>query len=316
MGQDYYGALELPRSAKDADIKKAYRKLALKNHPLKSKEPWAKEKFRQIAEAYDVLSDPVKKGVYDKFGEEGLKGGIPLEFGTENSWTVGYVFHGNPEKVFKEFFGGDNPFAEFFAEDGSDAMVAFGGLRGCGVAKQDPPIERDLYLSLEDLFYGCTKKIKISRRVMNEDGYTSTIKDKILTIDVHPGWKAGTRITFEKEGDQGPNIIPADIIFIVREKLHPRFRREDDNLLYVASIPLGQALIGCTVSVKTLDERLLNIPINDIVHPKYFKIVPGEGMPLPHDPTCKGDLIMCFDICFPRHLTPAKKQLLRQALLS
>lgn len=53
----------------------------------------------------------VKKGVYDKFGEEGLKGGIPLEFGTENPWTVGYVFHGNPEKVFKEFFGGDNPFA-------------------------------------------------------------------------------------------------------------------------------------------------------------------------------------------------------------
>ncbi|XP_019372162.1 PREDICTED: dnaJ homolog subfamily B member 13, partial [Gavialis gangeticus] len=294
----------------------SYRKLALKNHPLKSKEPWAKEKFRQIAEAYDVLSDPVKKGVYDKFGEEGLKGGIPLEFGSENPWTAGYVFHGNPEKVFKEFFGGDNPFAEFFAEDGLDAMVAFGGLRGRGVAKQDPPIERDLYLSLEDLFYGCTKKIKISRRVMNEDGYTSTIKDKILTIDVHPGWKAGTRITFEKEGDQGPNIIPADIIFIVREKLHPRFRREDDNLLYVASIPLGQALIGCTVSVKTLDDRLLNIPINDIVHPKYFKIVLGEGMPLPHDPTCKGDLVMCFDICFPRHLTPAKKQLLRQALLS
>ncbi|XP_043383403.1 dnaJ homolog subfamily B member 13 isoform X2 [Chelonia mydas] len=240
MGQDYYAVLELRRSARDADIKQAYRKLALKNHPLKNKEPWALDKFRQLAEAYEVLSDPVKKGIYDKFGEEGLKGGIPLEFGSENPWSVGYVFHGNADKVFKEFFGGDNPFAEFFAPDGSEVNMAFGGLRGKGVAKQDPPIERDLYLSLEDLFYGCTKKIKISRRVMNEDGHTSTIRDKILTIDVQPGWKQGTRITFQKEGDQGPNIIPADIIFIVREKLHPRFKREDDDLLYVATIPLGK----------------------------------------------------------------------------
>ncbi|XP_050786860.1 dnaJ homolog subfamily B member 13 isoform X3 [Gopherus flavomarginatus] len=278
MGQDYYAVLELYRTAKDADIKQAYRKLALKNHPLKNKEPWAPDKFRQLAEAYEVLSDPVKRGIYDKFGEEGLKGGIPLEFESENPWSVGYVFHGNAEKVFKEFFGGDNPFAEFFAPDGSEVNTAFGGLRGKGVAKQDPPVERDLYLSLEDLFYGCTKKIKISRRVMNEDGHTSTIRDKILTIDVQPGWKQGTRITFQKEGDQ--------------------------------------ALIGCTVDVRTLDDRLLNIPINDIVHPKYFKIVPGEGMPLPSNPTRKGDLVMYFDICFPERLTPAKKQLLRQALLT
>ncbi|XP_010075569.1 PREDICTED: dnaJ homolog subfamily B member 13-like, partial [Pterocles gutturalis] len=106
----------------------------------------------------------MKKGIYDKFGEEGLKGGIPLEFGDDNPWTAGYVFHNNPDRVFREFFGGDNPFAEFFAEDGSELTLPFGGLRGRGVMKQDPPIVRDLYLSLEDLFYGCTKKIKISRR--------------------------------------------------------------------------------------------------------------------------------------------------------
>ncbi|XP_059730723.1 dnaJ homolog subfamily B member 13 isoform X2 [Bos taurus] len=154
---------------------------------------------------------------------------------------------------------------EFFDAEGNEADLKFGGLRGRGVKKQDPPIERDLYLSLEDLFFGCTKKIKISRRVLNDDGYSSTIKDKILTIDVKPGWRQGTRITFEKEGDQGPNIIPADIIFIVKEKLHPRFRRENDNLFFVNSIPLGKALTCCTVEVKTLDDRLLNIPINDIV---------------------------------------------------
>ncbi|XP_074228715.1 dnaJ homolog subfamily B member 13 isoform X2 [Camelus bactrianus] len=273
MGQDYYSVLQITRNSEDAQIKSAYRKLALKNHPFKSIEPSSAETFRQIAEAYDVLSDPVKRGIYDKFGEEGLKGGIPLEFGSQTPWTTGYVFHGNPEKVFHEFFGGDNPFNEFFDTERNEVDLNFGGLRGRGVKKQDPPIERDLYLSLEDLFFGCTKKIKISRRVLNEDGYSSIIKDKILTIDVKPGWRQGTRITFEKEGDQGPNIIPADIIFIVKEKLHPRFRRENDNLFFVYSIPLGKALTCCTVEVKTLDDRLLNIPINDIVHPKLLLIL-------------------------------------------
>ncbi|XP_011543315.1 dnaJ homolog subfamily B member 13 isoform X5 [Homo sapiens] len=195
-------------TAEDKDQR--YRRLALKHHPLKSNEPSSAEIFRQIAEAYDVLSDPMKRGIYDKFGEEGLKGGIPLEFGSQTPWTTGYVFHGKPEKVFHEFFGGNNPFSEFFDAEGSEVDLNFGGLQGRGVKKQDPQVERDLYLSLEDLFFGCTKKIKISRRVLNEDGYSSTIKDKILTIDVKPGWRQGTRITFEKEGDQRPEETSAE----------------------------------------------------------------------------------------------------------
>ncbi|XP_030055869.1 dnaJ homolog subfamily B member 13 [Microcaecilia unicolor] len=315
MGQDYYAVLDIIANASDEEIKKAYRKLALKYHPLKSNEPGAQHKFKQIAEAYDVLSDPRKKAVYDKFGEEGLKGGIPTSFGGESAWTSGYTYHGNVFRTFREFFGGDNPFADFYNADGSDVITAFGGLRGRGVKKQDLPIERDLYLSLEDLFHGCTKKIKISRRVMNEDGHTSSIRDKILSIEVQPGWKPSTRITFPKEGDQGPNIIPADIIFIVKEKPHMRFKRQGDDLIYVASIALGKALIGCTLDIQTLDERLLNIPINDIVHATYKKVVPGEGMPLSQDPKQKGDLIITFDIHFPEKLSQYKKQLIRQALL-
>ena len=80
-----------------------------------------------------------------------------------------------------------------------------------GGKTQDAPIERELYASLEELYLGCDKKMKISRHVMNEDGHTSSVRDKILSIRIKRGWKQGTRITFKEEGDQGPNTIPADI---------------------------------------------------------------------------------------------------------
>uniref|UniRef100_A0A3B3UQH1 DnaJ homolog subfamily B member 13 n=1 Tax=Poecilia latipinna TaxID=48699 RepID=A0A3B3UQH1_9TELE len=306
MNRDYYEILELNRNATDADIKKAYRRLALKFHPCKNKEAGSREIFYQLSEAYDVLSDARKKATYDKFGEEGLKGGIPVECTSSGAWSSKYTYHGIPDKTFKQFFGGDNPFAE--------SGLQFSSLVVGVEKKQDSPIERDLPLSLDDLFHGCIKKIKISRRVMNEDGETSSIKDKILTIEVKPGWTEGTRIVFTKEGDQGPNCIPADIVFIVREKPHHLFTRQLSDLLYKARISLEMALTGFSVVVETLDDKLLTIPINDIVHQSYKKVLSGEGMPLPQDPTQRGNLILTFDIEFPEKLSAESKQLIKQAL--
>ncbi|XP_026995361.1 dnaJ homolog subfamily B member 13 isoform X5 [Tachysurus fulvidraco] len=311
MGKDYYTTLEVHRGASDADLKQSYRRLALKYHPQTNSQADAYENFNQLGEAYDVLSDPRKRATYDKFGEEGLKGGIPPESAASGAWSSGYTYHGNPEKTFREFFGGDNPFADFHT---SEEELAFGGLRGRKMKRQDPPIEREMHLALEDLFHGCTKKIKISRRVMNEDGQTSSIKDKILTITVKPGWKEGTRITFPKEGDQGPNSIPADIIFIIRQKPHPLFVRQNDDLIYTENISLEKALTGFSVDVETLDGRLLNIPVNEIVCPQYRKLVTGEGMPLSGNTTAHGDLILQFNTQFPRSLSTEKKLLIKQAL--
>lgn len=313
MGQDYYAVLYLTRSATDADIKKAYRKLALKYHPQKNSEPGSDSKFKQVAEAYDILSSSQRRALYDQFGEEGLKNGVPTT--KEGVFTKGYTFHGDPERVFKEFFGGDNPFLELYEISPHEVDMGFGGIKGRGRKKQDTTIERDLYLTLEEVFKGCTKKMKISRRVMNEDGHTSSIRDKILTINVKPGWRSETRITFPKEGDQGPNNIPADIVFIVKDKPHTVFKRDGDNIVYTATVQLGKALTGCMIDVPTLDDRLISIPINDIVSPGYLKIVPGEGMPISKQPNARGDLVIAFNIAFPQHLSQEQKALLTQALL-
>lgn len=171
-------------------------------------------------------------------------------------------------------------------------------------------------LSLEEVYHGCIKKMKISRRVMNDDGHTSSFKEKILTITVKRGWQPGTRITFEQEGDQGPNNIPADIVFIVRDKAHKIFRRDmDSNLIYTQNIPLALALIGTTIHVPTLDGRVLDIPITDIVSPGYTRTIPGEGMPYLNDFNKRGDLIVEFAIEFPKHLGPDSKDLIRRALV-
>lgn len=104
---------------------------------------------------------------------------------------------------------------------------------------QDPPIEHDLYVSLEDINRGVTKRMKISRRVVANDG-TVRKEEKVLAINVKPGWKSGTKITFQREGDQAPNKIPADIVFIIRDKPHPHFKREGSDLKYTCQISLKE----------------------------------------------------------------------------
>uniref|UniRef100_A0A663DWZ9 DnaJ heat shock protein family (Hsp40) member B1 n=1 Tax=Aquila chrysaetos chrysaetos TaxID=223781 RepID=A0A663DWZ9_AQUCH len=258
MGKDYYRTLGLSRGASGEDVRKAYRRQALRFHPDKNKEPGAEERFKEVAEAYDVLSDPKKREIFDKYGEEGLKGGAPTSGpGGSNGPTFTYTFRGDPHAMFAEFFDGRNPFDTFFVqrngddEDGEDTFTTFhvGGFgsvsfpRGRGGAegscrKQDPPVLYDLKVSLEEIYSGCTKKMKISHKRLNPDGKTVRNEDKILTIEVKRGWKEGTKITFPKEGDQTPNNIPADVVFVLKDKPHGVFRREGSDIVYPAKISL------------------------------------------------------------------------------
>ena len=303
MGKDYYKVLGLSRGASEDDVKRAYRKMALKYHPDKNKSAGAEEKFKEVAEAYEVLSDKKKREVYDKYGEEGLRGGAGGGGGGGRAPQAGganftYTFHGDPRATFAEFFGTSNPFESFFNLHGGagagsgmdgfsdldhdslhsahhhhDPFASLGGLGGLGglgapfggartpfrsqsfnvggrgaaagaaphkkEKVQDPPVEHDLYVSLEDICRGVTKRMKISRRVVSNDG-SARKEEKVLTINVKPGWKSGTRITFQREGDQAPNKIPADIVFIIRDRPHPQFKREGADLRYTSKVTLKE----------------------------------------------------------------------------
>jgi hypothetical protein len=90
------------------------------------------------------------------------------------------------------------------------------------------------------VFHGCTKRMKISRKRLNPDGRTLRHEDKILAIEIKRGWKEGTKITFPREGDESPSTIPADIVFVIKDKAHPHFRREGSDIVYAVRVSLRQ----------------------------------------------------------------------------
>ncbi|KAM0029269.1 putative chaperone DnaJ, HSP40/DnaJ peptide-binding protein [Helianthus debilis subsp. tardiflorus] len=118
--------------------------------------------------------------------------------------------------------------------------------------------------------------------------------EEILNINIKPGWKRGTKIKFPEKGNEQPNVIPADLVFIIDEKPHSTYTRDVKDLVVTQRITLAEALTGYTVHVTTVDGRNLTILINNVIHPDYEEIVPKEGMPILKDPTKKGNMRIKF----------------------
>jgi DnaJ family protein B protein 13 len=130
---------------------------------------------------------------------------------------------------------------------------------------------------------------------------------EMVNITVKPGWKKGTRITFEGKGDERPGYQPADLIFLIDEKPHLLFEREDDNLVYKAEIPLAQALAGCAISVPLLEGERMSLSFDIVLYPGYVKIIKGQGMPTAKEIGKRGDLRIKFLINFPMSLSPEQR---------
>ncbi|KAK4162761.1 protein psi1 [Cladorrhinum sp. PSN259] len=355
-----YDQLNVSPTATQDEIKKAYRKAALKWHPDKNKDnPDAAERFKECSQAYEILSDPEKRKTYDQFGLEVLlrggaapppdagagpnpfagagAGGMPEGFasffsnaaggGTPRGFSYGFNFT-DPNDLFRNTFrdgslGGDS-FEDFFSgvrgtpssASGRTRMRGSFGSESMRGARQPTPevttVERPLALSLEDLFNGVTKKMKIKRKMFDETGKRTTT-DTVLEVPIKPGLKKGSKIRFKGVGDQEEGG-QQDLVFIVEEKPHALFVREGDDLVHTVELDLKEALTGWKRTVTTIDGKNLNLDKAGPTQPGSSDSYPGLGMPISKKPGQRGNFIVKYNVKFPMTLTPAQKQKLREIL--
>lgn len=309
LQESYYDILQIQKASSDGDIKKAYRKLAMKWHPDKNpdKAEEAAKRFQDIGEAYDVLSDSEKRAIYDQYGYDGLKNGIP---GQSEGAAAGYNYKENAQEIFESFFGTGNPFSTF----GFGETAPFTTKLNKPGPKKEDPVFYNLDCTLSELYNGCIKKFNVSRKRFTPEG-EAVEEAKVLTIGVKPGWKKGTKITFPCEGDEIIGGISADIIFVIQEKADDcGYVRDGHNLIYTYRLNLADALTDCSLQIPTLDQRTISIACPEVVSPFYEKIVTDEGMPISKKPGTRGDLIIKFHILFPKYLNGTKKIKLRELL--
>lgn len=309
--KDFYDILGVPRNASGDEIKKAHRKLVRQYHPdVNKNNPAATEKFKEVQEAYDVLSDESKRKNYDQFGHagvgvEGHGGADPFEAfrRAQTGRGHGQQWRGGPNVTVEDFdFGGGGAgnFADIFeqlfggggAGMGGRAAAGRAGTRGRMRPEPAPPqrgadVEHGVTLSFEQAARGTTLPLQINR-----DGKLETIDIKIPA-----GVKDGSRIRIKGRGQQSHGE-PGDLFIITRVSEHPYFRRDGLDIHLELPLSVYEALLGTKVEVPTLDGPVtLTIPAGTSGGAKLR--IKGRGVARGDD---KGDQIVLTRIIVPRHL--------------
>mmetsp|Transcript_7708 Transcript_7708/g.11445 ORF Transcript_7708/g.11445 Transcript_7708/m.11445 type:complete len:333 (-) Transcript_7708:41-1039(-) len=322
VDKTYYNILGVSPDVDKKAIKKAYRKKALKFHPDRAPDDKKEEyenKFKEVSEAYQVLSDDKQRKLYDQYGKDGMKyGGAPPR-GQPGGGAAFQGFSSNgssfqfmdPQDVFNKMggFGGFGGFSSMFGDDrshhgrtsgGGDDMFGFPSFgfpsgSATGSFQQNQPkqtYQHETFVSLKDLYTCKQKKIR-----MNLNG-----KQKQFTFELRPGTKDGTKVTFQGDTPNDPNVQ-----FVVKVKKESDYEKDRYDIIYTKKIKLGQALLGTNVQIPLLNGKYYSINLNNtVITPKYRYKIQGEGLPAPGGKP-RGNMIVKFDIQFPTYLNADQK---------
>jgi curved DNA-binding protein len=311
--KDYYETLGVPRTASAEELKKSFRKLARQYHPDVAKDKKkAEEKFKEINEAYEVLSDPAKRKKYDELGANWKSG---ADFRPPPGWehfSGGQAFHGRGarEDEFEAHFGGTG-FSDFFEQLFGSRMR--GGAGGFGrssefaeeeFAERGRDIEGDILVTLEEVMRGSVRSVNV-RRPAGRSERTETYQVKIP-----PGVTEGQKLRLAGRGETGAGGGDAgDLYLRVRLAKHPDFEVEDHNLIYEAELAPWEAVLGANLSVPALDGRVnIKIPPGTQNGQKFR--VRARGLPTRDGG--RGDLMVITRIAVPAKVTDAEKNIWEQ----
>lgn len=301
--RDYYLVLNVARNANADEIKKAYRKLAMKYHPDKNPgDKKAEETFKEVSEAYETLSDPKKREMYDQFGFAGANAGYAGAgaggfggFGQQGNYGGGN-FGGADNEGFQDIFG--DIFGDVFG--GSQR----GGFRGQRRAR-GADLRYTLNISFEESAMGCEKTIHFIRQ---RGGRDETAK---LAVKVPAGVRQGQRLRLAQEGDTGLNGgTPGDLFVIINVQEHALFRREEDDVSLELPIAYLDAILGSSAEVPTLTGKVqLKVPAG--THSGQMFRLKGKGFPKSGG-FGSGDMLIRIIVDTPLEVSGRTKELLEE----
>lgn len=299
--KDYYKILGVDRKASADEIKKAYRKLAMKYHPDRNPgDKQAEERFKEFNEAYQVLSDEQKRARYDQLGSsysDWQQRGAPGNFNW-GDWTAQQQGQGATQVNMNDLFG-NGTFSDFFRS-------IFGGMGDVSMRsgmprsqpRMAPHYQQQVSISLKEAFQGTTRQLQSGERVME--------------VKLPAGARTGTKVRVSGAGPAGPDGHPSDVYLLVEVADDPAFEREGNDLHTQTKIDIFTAILGGEAHVDTLSGRVvLTIPTG--TQPDQVFRVAGRGMPQLKNPQVKGDLFVRIKVQIPRQLTSKQKKLLEEA---
>ena len=329
-GKDYYSILSVPRGASDKEIKAAYRKLARKYHPdVNPGNKVAEAKFKEVNEAYEVLSDPDKRKKYDQYGSD-----------SEQAEAFARARQQTGQQYTRYDWGGGTPFTTFETSDMGDLNEVFeslfrefGGATGTKTAgrraaRRGEDIQHSVEVNLEEAFNGTTRVLELQTETACPGcrgvgriktgvcpqcgGRGRVVKPRRLEVKIPAGVKDGSRVRIAGEGNPGVGGGPnGDLYLVIKVAPHPLFKREEDDLVVDVPVPLTTAILGGEVQVPTLKGNKLALRIPpETQNGKVFRLA-GQGMPKLNG-TGKGDMLARVSVVLPINLSEKERRLFEQ----